>query len=224
MALTRLALGLAATALTSACGPAIVHRPDPSQATPTHVTRVETQWVRTSVPAEGVTIAATLWDASLVASALAESRDPGARRAWAERYLDRTAFTIVIELEDRQPVFDPTPLLDPQGWSFSLALNKGQHADSSDVLAPSDVDLLLVDRFPTGAGDYHHRVALAVFFDGTLHEAAARSDTVALVVKPQIPQPEHGRGMLGARWVRKGATLRWRVVPDGAPESAPTDH
>ncbi|MGH1340056.1 MAG: hypothetical protein ACRBN8_00790 [Nannocystales bacterium] len=224
MALTRLALGLAATALTSACGPAIVHRPDPSQATPTHVTRVETQWVRTSVPAEGVTIAATLWDASLVASALAESRDPGARRAWAERYLDRTAFTIVIELEDRQPVFDPTPLLDPQGWSFSLALNKGQHADSSDVLAPSDVDLLLVDRFPTDSGDYHHRVAMAVFFEGTLHDAAQQAATVALVVKPQIPKPEHGRGMLGASWARRGARLQWRVEPHEASDSSSVDH
>lgn len=222
MALSRLVLG--GLALTLACAPTTVHQPDPDHAAPTHVARAEHDWMRAAVPAEGITIAATLWDASLVASALVDSRDAAERRAWTQRYLSRTSFTVVIELEDRKPTIDVAPLLDPDGWSFGLELNKGDHADTSDVLAPSDVDLLLVDRFPTGAGDYHHRVALAVFFDGTLHEAAQRSDTVALVVKPQIPPPEHGRGMLGAHWVRKGATLRWRVVPDGAPESAPTDH
>jgi len=222
VALTR--IGLGGLALTLACAPAAVHRPDPSHATPTHVTRVEHDWLRSAVPAEGVTIAATLWDASLVASALAESRDAGARRAWTKRYLERTAFTVVIELEDRQPVFDPAPLLAPDGWTFGLALNKGDHADSSDVLAPSDVDLLLVDRFPTGSGDYHHRVSMAVFFEGTLHDAAQHTDTVALVVKPQISEPEHGRGMLGAQWAQRGARLQWRVVPRGAPESSPVDH
>jgi len=222
VALTR--LGLAGLALTLACAPTAVHRPDPSHAPATHVTRVESDWLRAAVPAEGVTIAATLWDASLVASALAESRDAGARQAWTKRYLERTAFTVVIELEDRQPVFDPTPLLAPEGWSFGLALNKGDHADTSDVLAPCDVDLLLVDRFPTDSGAYHHRVAMAVFFDGTLHDAAKHAHTVALVVKPQIPEPEHGRGMLGAQWVQRGARLQWRVEPDESPESSPVDH
>lgn len=222
MALSRFAL--AGLPLALACAPSAVHRPDPSHATPTHVSRVESDWVRAAVPAEGVTIAATLWDASLVASALAESRDAGATAAWTDRYLKRTAFTVVIELEDRQPVFDPAPLLAPEGWSFGLALNKGDHADTSDVLAPSDVDLLLVDRFPTDSGDYHHRVAMAVFFDGTLHDAAQRTDTVALVVKPQIQEPEHGRGMLGAAWVQRGARLRWHVEPYEGSESSPVDH
>lgn len=222
MALTRMAL--AGFALSLACAPVAVHRPDPGQATPTHVTRVESDWLRATVPAEGVTIAATLWDASLVASALAESRDAAARRAWTERYLERTAFTVVIELEDRQPVFDPSPLLAPEGWSFGLALNKRDHAGTTDVLAPSDVDLLIVDRFPTDSGAYHHRVAMAVFFDGTLHDAAQQADTVALVVKPQIPEPKHGRPMLGAHWAQRGATLRWHVEPRGAPGSAPVDH
>lgn len=222
MALSRTAL--AVFALSLGCAPLAVHPSDPNHATPTHVMRVESDWLRTTLPAEGVTIAATLWDASLVASALVDSRDPTARHAWTERYLKRTAFTVVIELEDRQPVFDPTPLLDADGWSFDLSLNKGEPADSPDVLAPSDVDLLLVDRFPTDSGAYHHRVALAVFFDGTLHDAVQNTDTLALVVKPQIPEPEHGRGMLGAQWVKRGATLRWRLEPQHGPGSPPVDH
>lgn len=222
MALTRAALS--GFALTLACAPQAVHRPDPSHATPTHVARVESDWLRAAVPAEGITITATLWDAALVASALAGSRDTATRGAWTQRYLERTAFTVVIEIEDRQPIFDPGPLLVPDGWSFGLALNKRDHAGSTDVLAPSDVDLLLVDRFPTGSGSYHHRVAMVVFFEGTLYDAAARTDTVALVVKPQIPEPKHGRGMLGAQWAQRGATLRWHVEPRGVPESAPVEH
>ncbi len=222
MALTRTAL--VGFSLCLGCAPLTAHRPDPNAAAPTHLERVQSDWLRLALPAEGITIAATLWDASLVASALADSRNPAARTAWAQRYLQRTAFTVVIELEDRQPVFDSTPLLKPDGWIFGLALNKGDPADSPDVLAPLNVDLLLVDRFPTDSGAYHHRVAMVVFFEGTLHEAAKKTEVVALTVRPQISEPEHGRGMLGAPWAKRGTTLRWHVEAQDGPGSPPVEH
>ena len=160
---------------------------------------------------------ATLWDASLVAAAATEDRRSSASPAWTRRYLERTAFTVIVELEDRRPVIDPAPLLDPAGWSFGLSLNKGDDAQGTDVLAPADVDLLLVDRFPTASGDHHHRIAMAVFFEGTLYDAAKASETVSLVVRPRLAVPERGRSMLGGRWTQRGTTLRWRVSPEAKP-------
>lgn len=214
MALSRIAsLGIV---LLVGCAPQQVTPPRPSLA-PTHPpTRIERDWTRHTLPAEGVTVHATLWDASLVSAALAEAGRREDDDAWAARYLERTAFTVVIELEDRQPAIDHDPLLNPSGWSFGLALNKGDDAPPSDVVAPADVDLLLVDRFPTASGGHHHRVAMAVFFDGTLYDAANGSESVALVVKPRMPAPERGRDMLGRTWSTRGTTMRWRLTTDEA--------
>ncbi len=214
MALSRTAsLGIV---LLVGCAPQQVTPPRPSLA-PTHApTRIERDWTRHTLPAEGVTVHATLWDASLVSAALAEAGRREDDDAWAARYVERTAFTVVIELEDRQPELDHDPLLHPDGWSFGLALNKGDDVPPSDVVAPADVDLLLVDRFPTASGSHHHRVAIAVFFEGTLYDAAKASESVALVVRPTMPAPDRGRDMLGKTWASRGTTLRWRLSTDGA--------
>ena len=206
-----------------ACAPATIHPPNPANAPATSVTQAERAWSRSAMPAEGVTVHATLWDASVVASALQTER-PGPAHAWTDRYLERTAFTVVVELEDRRPILDVSPLLGPAGWSFSLVLNKGDDAASTDLVSPSDVDLLLVDRFPSESGSHHHRVAMAVFFDGTLYEAAQGCESVSLVVKPVVPAPEKGRDMLGQRWAARGTTLQWRVDVGKDPRSGSVDH
>lgn len=222
MALSRAAW--VGVALLFGCAPQQVAPPRPSLAPTPPRAQVERDWTRHALPAEGVTVHATLWDASLVSAALADAGRRDDDDAWAARYLERTAFTVVIELEDRQPALDLTPLLNPAGWSFGLSLNKGDDASQSDVVAPADVDLLVVDRFPTASGSHHHRVAMAVFFDGTLHDAAKASESVALVVRPRMPGSERGRDMLGKAWVRRGATLRWRVTAGEALRSATGDH
>ncbi len=195
------------------CTPATVHPPSPAAEAPSHVRRVEADWSRQAIPAEGITLHATLWDAALVSSALAERPKGIAPTAWAQRYLDHTAFTVVIELEDRYPAIDPEPFLDPAAWSFALGLNKEGDASGSDLHAPSSVDLLLVDRFPTRAGSHHHRIALAVFFEGTLHARARETDVVSLVVRPRIGEADGNTRPLGRSWARRGTTLRWRVEP-----------
>lgn len=212
---------LLAALVVAACAPATVHPPNPAAAPTLPAKRAEEVWSRATNPAEGVTVHATLWDASLVASAQTKGEP---RRAWTRRYLERTAFTVVVELEDRHPVLDVSPLLAPSGWDFGLALNKGDDAPSTDLIAPAQVDLLVVDRFPTESGAHHHRVAMAVFFDGTLYDAAAGTETVSLVVKPSLPAPQRGRDMLGAQWASRGTTLRWRVDPGKGPGSGSVDH
>lgn len=214
MALSRTAL--IGAALLFGCAPQQVAPPRPSLAPTQPRAQIERDWTRHALPAEGLTVHATLWDASLVSAALAEAGRREDDDAWAARYLERTAFTVIIELEDRQPALDPTPLLNPAGWSFGLSLNKGDDASPSDVVAPADVDLLLVDRFPTASGSHHHRVAMAVFFEGTLYDAAKASESVALVVRPTMPPPERGRDMLGKSWASRGTTLRWRLTSDEA--------
>ncbi len=202
-----LVAGLTATG----CAAATVH-PSAIGVAPNHVGRVETDWSRQSIPAEGVTVHATLWDASLVASAVAQAPKGIPVDAWTDRYLRQTAFTVVIELEDRRPWLDPAPLLDPAAWSFAMRLNKDGDASGSDLHPPSSVDLLLVDRFPTHAGTHHHRIVLAVFFEGSLHARARETDGVSLVVKPQLEEAEGNRSALGAMWSARGTTLRWRVT------------
>lgn len=194
------------------CTPALVHSPKARGEPLESAARLESDWTRSALPAEGVSVHATLWDAALVRAAAAQERGGGPRPAWITRYLDRTAFTVVIELEDRHPVVDATPMLSPDGWTFALSLNKGDDEKASDLLAPSDVDLLLVDRFPSPSGAHHHRIAMVVFFSGTLYDAADSHQSVALVVKPKVAEPEYGRSMLGAAWAQRGATLRWRVT------------
>lgn|GEM_PF-2924529 len=222
MALSRIAPVTLVAAL--GCAPQVVSPPALSNAPPEPAARVESAWSRHAIPAEGITVHATLWDASLVAAASQPDRDTTMREAWARRYVEHTAFTVVIELEDRRPYVDPSPLLAASGWSFGLALNKGDDGRDTDVATPSAVDLLVVDRFPTDAGDHHHRIAMAVFFEGSLYEAAHGSESVALVVKPQVPDPPRGRSTLGTTWAQRGATMRWRLATDGPSRSGPADH
>ncbi|MCR9160419.1 MAG: hypothetical protein ACE37F_18565 [Nannocystaceae bacterium] len=222
MALSRIA-GLAAVLLLG-CAPQQVTPPRPSLAPTAPSVRIERAWTRHALPAEGIVVHATLWDAALVSAALAEAGRREDDDAWAARYLERTAFTVVIELEDRQPAFDHDPLLAPAGWAFELDLNKGDDAAPSDVVTPSDVDLLLVDRFPTASGSHHHRVAMAVFFEGTLYDAVGGSDSLELVVKPRMPGAQRGADLLGKAWARRGTTLRWRLSTARAPEIATGDH
>ncbi len=209
MALTRTAWVLSLVAL--GCGPQTVHTSAVNSAAPTSVRRAEDDWTRHRIPAEGMQVHATLWDAEIVASALASGTAGAPPSAWSERFLKQTAFTVVVELEDRQPVVDPTPFLRPEGWSFGLRLNKG---DGEEVLAPSTVDLLVVDRFPTLGGGHHHRIAMMVAFEGPLHDVARRSETIDLVVRPVHPTDEEPRrSMLGRRLSRHGTHLRWHLQP-----------
>ncbi len=203
---TRGGLG-SALAFLLGCAPVTVHPPRADAATPTHVRRAEHDWTRHLIPAHGVQLHATLWDAELVASALATEQPGPSAATWTRRYLEQTAFTVVVELEDRRPIVDPTPLLRADAWRF--ALGTGDEEPATD---PADVDLLLVDRFPTLSGAHHHRLVFAVFFPGPLVDAARASSVITLNVRPVLAEGETApRSMLGQRMLQRGDTLRWRV-------------
>ena len=89
MAVNRLAL--AALGLALGCAPTPVSPPTLGRVPDEPATRIESAWTRHGLPAEGVTVHATLWDARLVAAAAAGDRRRGASSAWTQRYLERKA-------------------------------------------------------------------------------------------------------------------------------------
>ncbi len=188
------------------CAPARVHRPDAPPPDVESVGRTEDGLRRHVVAGEGIEIRALLWDASLVAAAAAED---GARwrEDWAQTYLQRTSFTVVAEVEDRWPELPADALVRAEHWAFRL--DRGAQRN----VAPADVQLLVVDRFPTAAGRHHHRLVFAVHFDGPLHASLPGSPSrVRLRVALQLPEPTR-RAMTGHALRTRGASLRWRVDP-----------
>ena len=190
------------------CAPTAVHRPDVPPLAVDSVPRVEDELARHVVAGEGIEIRALLWDASLVAAAAEDDRAPGRwREDWARTYLRRTSFTVVAEVEDRWPELPADALLRAEHWAFRLdrAAQRG--------IAPADVRLLVVDRFPTAAGRHHHRLVFAVHFDGPLHASLPSGPSrVRLHVALRLPEPER-RPMTGHGLRTGGTTLRWRVDP-----------
>jgi hypothetical protein len=199
-----LALGLCA------CAPTAVHHPEatPGSIEPAH--RGEKMLTRRVVPAEGVELHATLWDASLVTG------DDTAR--FADVYLRRTSFTVVAEVEDRWPELPAEALLRPEHWWFRL--DRGGRRE----LAPQEVRLLVADRFPTAAGRHHHRLVFAVHFEGPLHPSLPAAGPSPLRLHVALRVPESGRRPMTGHVLRsRGATLRWRVEACGTGPHARTE-
>lgn len=147
---------------------------------------------RRSVIADGVVVTATRWDDTLVELAAAEVAGPDratARERLRERHtVDTVSFTVVVELADRPR--DGDVLLAADTWWFRCG---GE--------APTDVDLVAVDRFPTGDGRAHVRLG----FDVRFPERAGGGRTLRLGSKAALAKrPELGRTI-----ARRGVALRW---------------
>jgi hypothetical protein len=202
-------LKTAALLVLCACAPTAVHRPDAPPPGALSTRRTEAALERHVVAADGIEIHATLWDASLVAAAAVEDGAPrGWREDWAQTYLQRTSFTVVAEVEDRWPELPAEELLAAEHWSFRLdrAAQRG--------LAPSEVRLLVADRFPTAAGRHHHRLVFAVHFDGPLHASLPKGGPSRIRLRVGLRLPEAGRRPMTGHALRsRGTALHWRVDP-----------
>jgi hypothetical protein len=154
----------------------------------------EAAYGRRVVAADGIEIRAFLWDAALLSAA-------GWPDGWKETYLDRTSFTVVVEVEDRWPEISAEALLDENAWTFRMGRS-----------AAEDVRLLVVDRFPTAAGRHHHRLVFAVHFHGALRDSVRGRATVLLRVGMR-PQDDAPRPMTGQPLRSRGAKLRFVVEP-----------
>lgn len=164
---------------------------------------------RTVTLASDVTVRATLWDRELVERTVAATDVPKRRSALADRlrarYDEGVVFTVLLELGHRAPQDDP--LADPSTWWFALA-------DGSRTIEARDVDVLAVDRFPTGGDRVHLRIALRVAFPSTDDDAS-----VVLRVGNRAHEQRRAGGRaaprtsrrlaLGPVLARRGAALRW---------------
>lgn len=147
---------------------------------------------RRVVVADGVIVTATRWDDTLVELAAAEvpGRDRAATR---DRLRARHAgpgvsFTVVVELADRPR--DADVLLEPDAWWFR----------SGDATA-ARVELVAVDRYPTGDGRAHVRMG----FDVTFAQEAEVGKTLRVGAKAAVSR----RTELGRSVARRGVALRW---------------
>jgi hypothetical protein len=197
VALTRtVLLGLAlATGLASGCAgrrPALAD--------------IEDERERSIVLADGVSVRATRWDRLLVVRAAEEMRDATTSAQvdrersdrLHERYAKGTVFTVLLELTHRETGDDP--LADPDNWWFRL------ERDGRSVPAQT-VEVLAVDRFPTGAvqrgpATAHLRIALRVAFAAPVDDRAV---TLRLGTKAKTKR----RFALGRHVAKHGARLRW---------------
>ncbi len=118
----------------------------------------------------------------------------------------RTSFTVILELANRPPVPEggEDPLADPATWEFRL------HRPGQTDIHPERVEVHTVDRFPTRAGGYHWRLALAVHFPaaatGTPADPDAHPETV-LQIRPAT-DAKHRRDALGPRLADQGVRAR----------------
>jgi len=195
-----LAVALFAVALGSACA----HRRSPDA-------DFEEDRERSVTLASDVTVRATLWDRELVERAATAAGMPKSSPALAgrlhARYADGVVFTVLLELGHRLPQGDP--LADPASWWFALATN-------GRTIPARDVDVLAIDRFPTGGDRVHLRIALRVGFAVT-HE----DEPVELRIGTRAHERRtSGRGSrttaqtsrrlaLGPLVASRGAALRW---------------
>jgi len=198
----RLAPGLAAfavlAALFSGCGHGRATLAD-----------VEAERERSVVLADGVSVRATLWDRLLVARAAEQADDEAARAAESRRartdrlqarYANGVVFTVLLELAHRPGTEDR--LADPKTWWFHLQRG-GQ------TVTAREVDVLAIDRFPTGAvraggrSTVHLRIALLVAFD------VPREDDAPVTMRLGSHARAKRRYALGPLLARHGSTLRW---------------
>ncbi len=147
---------------------------------------------RSVVAADGVVITATQWDETMIELSAAQAPGPD-RAALRERLQARygaagLAFTVVIELADRP--LDADVLAEPTAWWFR----------SGDVPA-SRVELIAIDRYPTGDGRAHLRLGFDVQF-------APRSD-IGTTLRVGSKAAVSRRAELGAGVARRGVRLRW---------------
>lgn len=147
---------------------------------------------RRVVVADGVVVTATRWDDTLVQ--LTTALVPGPERsATRDRLRARHAeggpsFTVVIELADRP--LDGDVLIERDGWWFRCG---GAKATS--------VELVAIDRYPTGDGRAHVRLAFDVgFAKGVATGQRLDIGSTAAVSR----RPELGRSI-----ARRGVALRW---------------
>ena len=182
----RLALALALTG----CATTPIHAA--SRKTPPGA---EADYGRRVVAGDGIEIQAFLWDAALVSAA-------GWPEGWKETYLQRTSFTVVVEVEDRWPEIAPAALLEDGAWSFRMGRTE-----------PEEVRLLVVDRFPTAAGRHHHRFVFAVHFPGALRDTVRGRSSIVLRVAIHPQQDAARRPMTGQPLRSRGAALRFVVEP-----------
>ncbi len=172
---------------------------------------------RRASPAQGVAIEATLWDGALIAAGLSRGRTQGddestlseRREHWVESYIaKRTAFTVVIELANRQTEPGVDPLTAADAWTF--VLDRG----AAKNLEPVSVELQAVDRFPTEAGGAHVRLGFAVVFAGAAWpDKASEASKLRLRVRAAKTQAGMKRPELGLFVAKRGAAMSWWVVP-----------
>jgi hypothetical protein len=147
---------------------------------------------RTVVAADGVVVTATRWDDTLVE--LTTALVPGPERtATRDRLRARHAaggpsFTVVVELSDRP--LDKDVLLEPGAWWFRC---NGSKATRTELVA--------IDRYPTGDGRAHVRLAFDVGFAKSVATAGRLEvgSTAAVARRPE----------LGRNLARRGVSLRW---------------
>jgi hypothetical protein len=223
---TMLGLALASVVLGSGCA-----------AGRSALAQVEPERERSVVLADGVSVRATRWDRLLVVRAAAaddssatsappsgreRDRDEELRRARLDRFQARygrgTVFTVLVELAHADGTDDP--LADPATWWFHLS--RGGRS-----IAAREVEVLAVDRFPTGAArtrasgrvgkaqrrpppgaDVHLRIALRVAFDDAVEDGPV---TMRLGSRARTKR----RYALGPLVARRGTALRWSAIePD----------
>ncbi|MBL8942338.1 MAG: hypothetical protein JNK45_04275 [Myxococcales bacterium] len=179
----RAPLAAVALALLGVVGCAAAHAPPGASPVSARERRV--------VVADGVVVTATRWDATLVDLAAAAAPGPDRKDIRARlcaRHCDGASFTVVVEIADRPR--DGDVLLDPDTWWFQ-----------ADGEAPTQVELVAIDRYPTGDGRAHVRMGFDVRFAPT--GAAARS--LRLGSKAAVSR----RAELGGSIARRGVELRW---------------
>jgi len=212
---------LAATTLLAGCHPAVTVHPPTAEPASASREAVEAELTRHLVLADGVEVHATLWDAALLAAT--DAQRPTAAEAatderdrWRATYLERTSFTVAFDIAERPP----TPRRGDDPWTafehWSFALQRGRGA----ALAPVEVELLGIDRFPTTRGGAHYRFVARVHFDGPLHAQLAGPEPTDLKLWIRHSARFDGRLAMGRPMARTGAALRWQVVADRTPTPA----
>jgi len=214
---------LAASLAVTACNlqPVVAHPPEHPTTPTVSLESLEHDLHRHQVAGDGVEVFATLWDRSMVdARPLPEdAADPSAleeSQRWITSFLERTSFTVAIEIADRGPflVEGDASLLELSNWRFTL--DRGSEVG----LEPVAVDLIGVDRFPSASGTPHFRLLAQVHFAGSVHERAKQTAEhldLRLRVHPEAAFASLGslpkRYALGTWAQEHGISLYWKVQP-----------
>lgn len=205
-----------AISISAGCGAPLpfVSTEQPSVTSP--IAEVEAERTRHRVVAEGIEVYATLWDAAML-SALDAQRPTttGAldaeRSRWTALYVDQTSFTVAFDIADRPPIARPGDdgLAELGAWGFALQRNDGA------LEAPTTVELLGLDRFPTPSGEHHVRMVARVHFASSRPNVPS---TLRLWIRARARLGP--RFALGQPMAKRGTALQWDLVP--APHGPPS--